>query len=321
MSEIAPGVLGAIMSENRRSGFVFEDEGVEKEVKYTTWSSGDGQSFYPSTKPTQILTPGVYEIKNNPSRGTYFQKTPVNVDGLVKFEDSVFSEVTKEIAKFWVSESLYKKYGLMHKRGILLYGPPGSGKTSLVQMIMSDVIKRGGVVLKFENPNIFPEGIRSLREIQPNTPVVVLMEDIEAIIDYWSESQVLNILDGVNRVDKVVFISTTNYPEKLGDRIINRPSRFDKRFKVGHPSERSRKIYLEHLVRVGGKNVKVDVRKWVKDTENMSIAHIKELFTAVMIIGDKYDDAISTLRSMKEDAPSSEDDSIKSLGFGVGQDE
>lgn len=319
MSEITPGVLGAIMSENRSSRFIFsdDDDDDKKEIKYSTWSSGDGQSFYPSTKPTQVLTPGVYEIKNNPSKGTYFQKTPVNVEGLVKFEDSVFSEVTGEITKFWSSESLYRKYGLMYKRGILLYGPPGSGKTSLVQMIMSDVIKRGGVVLKFENPNIFPEGMRMLREIQPTTPVVVLMEDIEAIIEYWSESQVLNILDGVNRVDKVVFISTTNYPEKLGDRIINRPSRFDKRFKIGHPNERSRKIYLEHLIKVGGKKTKVDVKKWVKDTENMSIAHIKELFTAVMIIGDKYEDAITTLRSMKEEAPTSEDDNIKSLGFGT----
>jgi SpoVK/Ycf46/Vps4 family AAA+-type ATPase len=180
---------------------------------------------------------------------------------------------------------------------------------------MSDVIKRGGIVVKFDNPNNFPEGIRMFREIQPGTPVVVLMEDIEAIIEYWSESEVLNILDGVNRVDKVVFLATTNYPEKLGGRIVNRPSRFDKRFKVGHPSEASRKVYLEHLVAVGGKKLKIDIKKWVKDTENMSISHIKELFTAVMIIGDRYEDAITTLQSMKEEKPSSDDDKLTKLGF------
>lgn len=316
MSDIAPGILGAIISESRGSRYSDDDE-EDKEEAYSTWSSGDGKSFFPSTKPKLALTPGVYEIKHSQQKGVYFQKTPVNVDGLVKFEDSVFSEVTAEITKFWSSEALYRKYGLMYKRGILLYGPPGSGKTSLVQMIMSDVIRRGGVVLKFENPNIFPDGMRVLREIQSDTPVVVLMEDIEAIIDYWSESQVLNILDGVNRVDKVVFISTTNFPEKLGDRVINRPSRFDKRFKVGHPSEASRKIYLEHLVKVGGKKIKIDIKKWVKDTEDMSIAHIKELFTAVVIIGDKYSDAIETLRSMREDSPSSDEDiSTEELGFG-----
>jgi hypothetical protein len=74
-------------------------------------------------------------------------------------------------------------------------------------------------------------------------------------------------------------------------------------------------VYLEHLVKVGGKKAKVDIKKWVRDTENMSIAHIKELFTAVIIIGDKYDDAIKTLKSMKEENPTSEEDKLTKLGF------
>lgn len=315
MSEMSTGQLATIIKSSRPSYFDEDEDSSVISSKLSNWSTGDNKTFVPAMKPVSALVPGVYEIKANPSKGTYFIKIPVNVEGLIKFEDSVFSQVVSEITKFWDSEALYRKYGLMYKRGMFLYGPPGSGKTSLIQIIMNDVIKRGGVVIKFDNPNLFPDGVRILREIQPKTPIIVLMEDIEAIIEYWSESDVLNILDGVNRVDKVVYLATSNFPEKLGDRIINRPSRFDKRFHVAHPSERDRAIYLKHLAGVGGKKVKIDIKKWVKDTENMSISHVKELFTAVIIIGDKYEDAIKTLRSMKEEKPSSDEDKLSKLGF------
>lgn len=318
MAEISTGQLVSLMENKRQNSFfVFdeEEEGCGNTQQYSSWSSSDGKNFFPTTRPVASLPPGVYEIRNIPNRGIMFSKIALNVEGLIKFDDSAFTEVMEEISKFWASEASYKKYGLMYKRGIMLYGPPGSGKTSLVHMTMSDVISRGGIVIKFDNPHHFPDGMRALREAQPNTPVVVLMEDIESIIDYWSESDVLNILDGVNRVNKVVFMATTNYPEKLGDRVINRPSRFDKRFKIGHPNERTRETYLKHLLKVGGKKLKMDIKKWVKDTEDMSISHIKELFTSVMIIGDKYETAIETLRSMKEEKPSSNDDKIIKMGF------
>lgn len=315
MSEMSPGQLATVIKSSRPTYFDEDEETQAVSSKLSNWATGDNKTFFPTTKPVGLLVPGVYEIKNSQSKGTFFNKIPVNVEGLIQFEDSVFSKVVSEITKFWESEQLYRKYGLMYKRGIFLYGPPGSGKTSLIQIVMNDVIKRGGVVIKFDNPNLFPDGVRVLREIQPKTPIIVLMEDIEAIIEYWSESDVLNILDGVNRVDKVIYLATSNFPEKLGDRIINRPSRFDKRFHVAHPSERDRAVYLKHLVKVGGGKVKIDIKKWVADTENMSISHIKELFTAVLIIGDKYEDAIKTLRSMKEEKPSSEEDKLSKLGF------
>jgi len=158
-------------------------------------------------------------------------------------------------------------------------------------------------VIKFTSPGCFSAGLRKLREIQPETPVVVLMEDIDSTIHVYSETDVINILDGVDRMDKIVFLATTNYPEQLGQRIMNRPSRFDKRYKVGYPNEESRRLYLHHLI--GDEpNDLVDVDKWVKDTPEFSIAHLKELFVAVVVFEDKYDDALKTLRSMKTEITS-----------------
>jgi SpoVK/Ycf46/Vps4 family AAA+-type ATPase len=124
-------------------------------------------------------------------------------------------------------------------------------------------------------------------------------------------------LDGVNQIDKVVYLATTNYPERLGARIINRPSRFDKRFKIGHPNEESRKMYLEHLIgRDKINNLKIDIDKWVEDTEDFSLAHIKELFTAVVILGDNYEESVETLSEMREASPTSNEDEVrKPIGF------
>jgi len=198
-----------------------------------------------------------------------------------------------------------------------------SGKSCTIQLVMADVIRRGGVAIIFEEPNLYLENVRQFREIQPNTPLVVLMEDIDSILEIHNESEVLNILDGVEKIEKVVYLATTNYPEVLGERIINRPSRFDRRFKMPHPRSASRKLYFEHLLK--GKEEKLagimDVEKWVKDTRGMSIAHLKELFVSVCILGDDYDETIRVLNSMMEDQPDSKDDREDKAGMGFNRND
>lgn len=282
------------------------------------WTTSDGKTFIPASKTAEKITPGVYEIQHSEAVGIYFQKIPVIVQGLLRFPQTNSERVVTEIQKFWERESLFREYKLTYKRGIILWGPPGSGKSCTIQLIMRDVVDRGGIVVKFSYPSLFTDGMRVFREIEPQTPIVVLMEDIDSILKYCNESEVLNILDGVNQIEKAVFLATTNYPEELGERIINRPSRFDKRFKISHPNSESRKMYFEHLIgpdRITQLDIPID--QWVKDTEDFSLAHLKELFIAVVILGDEYQDAIDTLSSMREEQLDSSKDEFKpSIGFG-----
>lgn len=279
------------------------------------FTTGDGNKFYPAGATVPGLSPGIYDIQMDNMKGLFFQKINVKTDGLISFPETNSEQVINEISKFWEREDVFKKYKLNYKRGIFLWGPPGSGKTSTIQLICKDVISRSGVVFKFVSPGIFSDGVRIFREIQPETPIVVLMEDIDSIIDTHNESEVLNILDGVDQINKVVYLATSNYPERLGQRLLNRPSRFDKRFKMGHPKKNSRKIYFNSIIdEQTKKDYNIDVEKWVEDTEKMSIAHLKELFVAVCILGNSYDESIKTLRSMIEEAPSSKEE-IDNIGF------
>lgn len=280
------------------------------------WTTSNGKMFLPASTTVPKLAPGVYEINTSQTVGIYFEKFDVLPQGLLRFPQTNSENVVEEIQKFWDRESIFKEFKLTYKRGIILWGPPGSGKSCTIQLIMRDVVDRGGIVVRFTSPGLFLAGMRILREIEPKTPVVVLMEDIDSTLEHYSETEVLNILDGVNQLEKIVYLATTNYPERLGARIIQRPSRFDKRFKIDHPNEESRRIYFNFII--GDKKIKelkINLDQWVEDTEGFSLAHLKELFTAVVILGDDYDKAILTLADMREDRPTSEDDERRNLGF------
>lgn len=274
-------------------------------MPYVQWSEmPDGVGYTPAGKTVAELKPGYYDLAS--VNGTiFFLPVRARSDDLLRFPDSASLEVLEGISDFWDREPIFRKYGLPFKRGILLYGPPGSGKTCTLQLIAREVVERGGIVITFE-PNLFLPAYRALRDIQPDTSVVVLMEDFESLMtNESSRSRLLNLLDGVEELHKVVFLATTNYPEKLEDRIINRPSRFDLRIRVDHPGTDARRLYLESLVHEED-NINID--QCVADTEGLSLAHLKELFVATHILGGGYDKTVQRLRSMSIDRVSSVDD-------------
>jgi hypothetical protein len=289
----------------------------KKKTKNFQWEVS-GNSYFAMGESVKTVPPGVYEIEHSQSRGFYLSGIDAKTDGLIHFPDTPSEAVTQEIEKFWDREHLFRKFELAFKRGILLYGPPGSGKSCTLQMVTQAVIKRGGIVIKFGSPSYFVGGMRIFREVQPNTPVVCLMEDLDSTLDEYSETDVLNILDGIDRVDNVVFIATTNFPERLGERVSDRPSRFDKRYFVGHPKAASRRIYFSHLFKHDD-NISVDLDQWVKDSKGFSLAHLKELFTNTIILDTPYDVAVSTLRDMKKQAKGSAKNDT--LGFRVSNDD
>ncbi len=269
--------------------------------KNERWSCRGHNVFTPVGKVMETLEPGIYEIKNEPEIGLYFQRVDAKREPLVHFEEDMASEITEEIVRFWERADQYAKMKLAHKRGILMYGPPGTGKTSICMLIMDDVIKRGGVVVKFTDPDLFRKGIRLFREIQADTPIVVLMEDLDELVTEHSESRITNVLDGVDKVDSIVFLATTNYPDVLEARLINRPSRFDRVFKVGLLSGKDRRLYIEHLANGEINGELVDPAKWTEDTKGLSIAHIKELFISVTMLDVPYDEALSRLKGMRDE--------------------
>lgn len=265
---------------------------------YQQWSESPNGSFSPAGSTVAAIAPGYYDLAQSQSGQIFFLPIRARGDELIRFPDSASVAVLNGIVDFWEREDLFAQYDLPFKRGILLYGPPGSGKSCTLQLACRDVVERGGIVLTFpQSSALFLAAYRALRDIQPDIPVVVLMEDFEVTIKKVDESALLNLLDGVEELHKVVFLATTNYPEKLDPRVINRPSRFDVRVRVDPPSEQARRIYLANLVQEGDH---LDIDSYVADTAGLSLAHVKELFVATHILGSDYRETVTRLQTMRE---------------------
>jgi ATPase family associated with various cellular activities (AAA) len=290
-----------------------EDSQRENMSGYTQWSeSKDGGMFSPVGRTVETIKPGYYDLASDQGQ-IFFVPVRPRTDDLLMFPDSVTYQVLSGVQDFWEREKLFQKHGLPFKRGILLYGPPGSGKSCTLQLVARDIVDRGGIVITF-NSGIFLNAYRALRDIQRDTPVVVLMEDFESFMTGTYTSKVLNLLDGVEELDKVIFLATTNYPEQLEQRILNRPSRFDLCIKVPHPSESARTLYLDSIKL----DEKIDVARYVRDTEGMSLAHLKELFVSTVILGNDYQEALDRLNYMNQhlkDETSADDLFKGSIGF------
>lgn len=268
------------------------------------WMNLDGSYIGTSNDTAKTMKPGIYDMTIF-NQQLIFIPVEMRSDELLRFPDTATDKIVAEIQKFWEREDKFRKHELPFKRGVLMYGPPGSGKSCTMRLVADDVVTRGGVVFLYNNPDVFTAGYRIFRTIQPETPLVVMMEDLDAILDRYNETRILNLLDGIEEVDKVVFLASTNYPEKLGPRITNRPSRFDRKFKIAHPSDPARRMYLSSLSKGDDQ---VNLEKWSHDTQGMSLAHLKELFIAVVILGNDYMASLTILKGMKEHTTSVGDD-------------
>jgi|SaaInlV_165m_DNA_1040744.scaffolds.fasta_scaffold08069_4 SpoVK/Ycf46/Vps4 family AAA+-type ATPase len=185
-----------------------DDRPKKKNVFSNCKYSQMSESTFTLCGPTSdTLDPGVFSMHIQHGGKLIYTKIPVKIENLVQFPDSTSETIITEITKFWEREDMFKKFKLPYKRGILLWGPAGSGKSSTIQIIMKDVIDRDGVVFLFNHPATFITGYNSFRKIQPETPVVVIMEDIDDIIRVFGEHDVLNILDGVHKVNKTIFLA------------------------------------------------------------------------------------------------------------------
>lgn len=261
------------------------------------WAITGGQHYFPCESTIPTLPPGQYTINHSENRGIFFTKQTICLDELLILPDSAMKEIIDGITHFWNQEDKFREFKFLWKRGVLLWGSAGSGKSSLVQMLSQKIVELGGFSVYVSNPDIDARGLKVLRLIEPDRPIVVMLEDIDAIIRNFNEATVLALFDGELQINNVVFIATTNYPGRLDPRIINRPSRFDVVKKIGMLSAESRRVYLKHKHPT---LPKAALDLWIKETEDFSFAHLKEVIVATECLGQKFEDVVARLRSMME---------------------
>lgn len=263
------------------------------------------------------LERGFYMINMSPN-GPTFSKKDVRLDDLLRLPDPVCDMLLQEFVGFWGKAEAIAERGLNVKRGLLLWGPPGSGKTSALQIMAHHMVaEMDGVVFLVQNPRVCAEGLQVFRAIEPTRPVICLYEDIDAIINYHGEADLLALLDGELQINGVVNVATTNYPERLDRRFIDRPGRFDRITFVDMPGAPARAAYFE----AKAPDVSAERRDaWVRASEGWSMAHLREMIVAVLALEEPEENVIARMNEMRESKPNSDQAGRGDVGFGFSRE-
>jgi transitional endoplasmic reticulum ATPase len=153
---------------------------------------------------------------------------------------------------------IFRHLGIEPPKGILLYGPPGVGKTLLAKALANEV---GAYFIAINGPEImskfYGESEERLREVfkkaQENAPAIIFIDEIDAIAPKRSEvvgevekrvvAQLLTLMDGLQSRGRVVVIGATNRIEAI-DPALRRPGRFDREIEIPPPDRRARREIL-----------------------------------------------------------------------------
>lgn len=234
-------------------------------------------------KQSQVFVPNVYF---NDGSGWYDfgTKTPKSLEKIVLKDKD---KLDKDISNFLNNKEWYSKRGVLYKRGYLLYGPAGNGKSSLV-MALALKHKRHTYFL---NPKRLDDGdlIYLFSNLKENS--ILVIEDVDAFFGEdratedkdirFSFSTLLNCLDGAFSKEGIITIFTTNYPEKLDSALI-RSGRMDFHLEIKNPDRFDIIEYLNIFFERSDASIDVDI------FNEISMAKVQDICLSNR---DSYDNA------------------------------
>ena len=199
----------------------------------------------------------------------------------VIMKDEVKTDIYRSIDQFFAEDrAFFKEYELPYKRGILLYGKPGNGKTTLVKSIAGSV--KAPVAYWQITENTGSESIQeAFQAAAKMAPMILVIEDIDAM-PQRARSYFLNILDGATSKEGIFLIGTTNYPEQIDPALMNRAGRFDRAYEIKLPDLELRQIYLEQKG-IGKLLSEELIRVTAKQTEGFTFAQLNELYVSAAL--------------------------------------
>ena len=274
---------------------------VEKVSKTDMAWRKDSNVYRAVQKPNQEeLKGGLYEIKRDDMGNLFLLKQSLKTDELYKLPMGIYDELLNEFNLFWNNKDKYKEYDLVHKRGIMMYGSPGNGKTGIINILIKEVSNiYDGICINVESLSNFIPMIRLIRELEPNKPILAIIEDFDSFIRYENSNTLLNILDGNLQIDNIIYFATTNYIDTIEPRFKSRPSRFDLVVELPLPNDKVREFYLNK--KINKEDLKnIDLKTWVEKTEGFSFAMLKELIISVIILKKDFNDSYNRLKEMAD---------------------
>jgi hypothetical protein len=210
-----------------------------------------------------------------------------------RYEDVILArnmldDIRADFERFLSRKEIYEKHRIPWKRGVLFLGPPGNGKTQMVKAVANGL----GIPVLYVRSLKSEYGTEhdSIRNVfhraRESAPCLLVLEDIDSLIDADNRSFFLNEMDGFSANTGLITLATANYPEKLDPAILDRPSRFDRKYHFELPELEERRRYIAKWNESLERDLQIpseDVDKIAAETHEFSFAYIKELFLSGMM--------------------------------------
>jgi DNA polymerase III delta prime subunit len=233
----------------------------------------------------QILTFGVSEHRGN-SLVTFLPRPSLGPAEVI-LPEGVLETVERHVVGIGEHAEALLARGQHLKRGLLLHGPPGTGKTHTVRYLMGrmpgvTVLVMAGTAMRF-----ISEAAALARRLQP---AIVVVEDVDLVAHdrrFSDEGSPLlftlfDAMDGIGADADVTFVLTTNRAEVLEEALANRPGRVDLAVEVPRPDARCR---LALLRLYGAASVaESDLEPLVARTDGMTASFFKELLRRAVLV-------------------------------------
>jgi len=214
-------------------------------------------SFTPASDAV-IMTPGTEVKINDKPSGKTGDIPKVSYEDIGGLGDEV-RKVREMIELPLKHPELFKRLGVEAPKGVLLHGPPGTGKTMLAKAVAgetsSNFISIGGPAIMSKFYGESEERLREIfKEAEENAPSIIFIDEIDSIAPKRDEvsgeqerrivAQLLALMDGLEARGKVVVIGATNRPNAI-DEALRRPGRFDREIEISIPNRDGRLEILQ----------------------------------------------------------------------------
>lgn len=283
-----------------------EWQGAELRVVQATWQTSCGREvrhwvIADRRDVAEAFVLDVARKTNDPGQsilvfhGGYWQRSRelYRATQQASFEDLVLSGTMKEqirddFHQFLQARERYESLQLAWRRGALFLGPPGNGKTHCVRALVKE-LKIPSLYVQslshnyYTSEQLLQQVFHRARQLRP---CMLIFEDLDALVTEENRSFFLNQLDGFEKNVGMLVVATTNHPERIDPAILDRPSRFDRKYHFGLPAARERDAYFrlwqQRLVQETAWPEK-SIAALVERTQGYSFAYLKELVVSSLL--------------------------------------